>query len=107
MSENIKKLLEQAPKSLLDEIREESPAMVAFLTSKGYELWVRWAEATEIGLKDNAALAGTLAEREEAHYHLMALRRLRAIPPFLADLARTLDSSPSPDSGAGEVGEAS
>lgn len=66
--------------------------MVAFVTSKGFELWMKWVSATEEGLKDNAALGATLEEREEAHYDLVALRKLKTIPFFLTDLAKAIDS---------------
>jgi hypothetical protein len=104
--EAIKKLLDQAPKGLIDEIKENAPALVALVTGKGYELWDRWAQATEQALRDNAVVAETLEEREEARLNWQALRRLRAIPPMLADLARAVDSSPDPVSGSGGVDEA-
>lgn len=108
MNEQLRKMLEQAPKTLVEQIKEEAPALVAMVTSRGYELWELWAEATEHSLKDNAIFGDDLVEREEARHSLLALRRLRAIPPLLADMARSLgDSSDGPVSGPDEVGEAS
>lgn len=108
MNEQIKKLLEQTPRGLIEEIKGEAPALVALVTGKGYEMWERWADATELSLKDNAIFGDDLVEREEARQNLLALRRLRAIPPLLADMARVLgDSSDGPASGPDEVGEAS
>lgn len=105
--EGLKKLLEQAPVALVDEIKTEAPALVAMVSSKGYELWDRWAKATEQGLRDNAVQAETLAEREEARQNWLALRRFRSIPPMLAEMAKTLDSSVDPVPGSTEVDEGS
>jgi hypothetical protein len=104
--EGLKKLLQSAPKTLIDEIKSEAPALVAMVAGRGYELWDAWAKATEQALRDNAVVAETLAEREEARLNWLALRRFRSIPPMLADMARTLDSSFDPVPGSGEVDEA-
>lgn len=57
--------------------REE---ILAFQTSKVWELWLELAEMQKEAHKHNAVYAGTQEERDKARYSVLALDKFRGIP---------------------------
>lgn len=88
VSPSIDKLLADLPKDLTDRIKESGPLLNAMLSSEGFKLWDEWSGAIEEGLKQNALIADTLEEREEARNEWLAMKKMRYVPVMLHQMAQ-------------------
>ena len=86
------------------DLLENRPAMMELFASKGYEIWMDWAETMIEGHEKACVYGATLAEREEARALVLAFRKLKDIPGVLGEILG--DAAPASVDSPPTTGEA-
>ena len=79
-------------KNANNELRGEAPKLIETFSSKGFKLFMRWAEAMEYQYERLVLRADTPEEWREARAEWQAMQKLRMLPEQLLEKVKNLDA---------------
>ena len=79
-------------KDIDEELKGEAPAFIAMMTSKGYDLWDKYAATMEAAYKESILYAKTFEEWQEAKSNFDAVQRARRLPQILLERIMNMTS---------------
>lgn len=97
--DKIKEFVKTTPPDFVERCVTHATAFQEMVSSPSYALLVDMWEILETSYAQNAAYSVDLVDREENHYNLMALRRVRATPLTLQATIKELVSATPSDEG--------